>query len=272
MSRLGWVALLSSVPKVVAGLAAVLVLAVTGCSTRGVPYRTPSSAAASSPAAGPAPTTAAPSPAAPMTPVPAASGQLTGTQLQTVLLPQSFFPAGFTASSASAVTSGGALTSAPAQYNLATTDCATFINHLGNTGFGETAMASDSFVGQEQAFDQVVYQFSSPAAAAAFVSGVKALASRCNTFTATDNGAKGEFSLHAAAGPVVAGHPTLDLKQAGVLNGSTLTLDTLLSASGVDVFAGAAVGLGVGAPAGLARETIVYNLMKRQAAAAVLGS
>jgi hypothetical protein len=39
----------------------------------------------------------------------------------------------------------------------------------------------------------------------------------------------------------------------------------------VDVFAGAAVGLGVSAPVSLAKETIVYNLMKRQAAAAVLG-
>lgn len=259
---------MSLVPRVVPGLAAVLVLAVTGCSGKGTPYQTPSSPAASS---APASATAAPSPTAPMTPLPAASGQLTGTQLETVLLPQSFFPAGFTPSSASAVSSGGALTSGPARYDLATTDCATFINHLGNTGFGETAMAANSFVGQEQAFDQVVYQFGSPAEAAAFVSGVRSLASRCNTFTATDNGAKGEFSLRAAAGPVVGGHPTLDLKQAGVLSGSTLTLDMLLSASGVDVFAGAAAGLGVGAPAGLARETIVYNLMKRQAAAAVLG-
>jgi hypothetical protein len=39
----------------------------------------------------------------------------------------------------------------------------------------------------------------------------------------------------------------------------------------VDVFAGAAVGLSVGAPTSLAPETIVYNLMKRQTAAAVLG-
>jgi hypothetical protein len=56
-----------------------------------------------------------------------------------------------------------------------------------------------------------------------------------------------------------------------VLNHSTLTVDTVLSASGVDVFAGAAVGLGAAAPASLAPATIVYDLMKRQAAAAVLG-
>jgi hypothetical protein len=56
-----------------------------------------------------------------------------------------------------------------------------------------------------------------------------------------------------------------------VLNHATLVIDTVMSASGVDVFAGAAVGLGAPAPAGLAPSTIAYNLMKRQAAAAVLG-
>jgi hypothetical protein len=68
------------------------------------------------------------------------------------------------------------------------------------------------------------------------------------------------------------GHPSLQLTQAGVLNHSSLTIDTMLSASGVDVFAGAVIGLGVVAPIGLAPATIVYNLMKRKAAAAVLGS
>jgi len=203
--------------------------------------------------------------------VPAASGQLTGTQLQTVLLPQSSFPAGFAPSSSGTVSSGGSLSSSPAQYDLATMSCAAFVNHLGNTGFGETAMAANSFVGGHQAFDQVVYQFGSAAAASDFVAGVKSLASRCHAFTATDNGAAGQFSLSATPGPAVGGHPSLRLVQTGTINGSGLVLDTLLTPSGVDVFAGAAVGLGTNAPASPAKEDIVYGLMKRQAAAAVLG-
>lgn len=206
-----------------------------------------------------------------MTPVPQASGQLTGTQLQTVLLPQSYFPGGFTLSSSSAVSSGGALSSSPARYDLTNLSCADFVNHLGNTGFGETAMASNSFVGHQQAFDQVVYQFGSAEAASEFVAGIRALAGRCHTFTAKDNGATGTFSLSAAPGAPVGGHPSLELTQTGRINGSSLVLDTLLSASGVDVFAGSAVGLGAAAPSGVAKATIVYNLMKRQAAAAVLG-
>jgi hypothetical protein len=258
----------SSVSRVLAGVTAVAVVALTGCATKGVPFNTPSSSASSAPA----PSTAAPAPSASMTPVPAASGQLTGTQLETVLLPQSFFPAGFTLSSSSAVSSGSALTSAPAQYDLATVSCATFVNHFGSTGFGETALASVSAATQSQAFDQVVYQFGSAAAASAFVTGIQSTAGRCGSFTATANGTTGTFTLKAAPGPAVGGHPSVELTQAGVLNHSSLTIDTVLSASGVDVFAGAAVGLGVAAPSSLAPATIVYNLMKRQTAAAVLGS
>ena len=249
---------------VVSAVAAGVLAAVTGCATKGVQYKTPSSAPA---AAAPS---AAPSAAEPMTPVPQASGQLTGTQLQSVLLPQSYFPAGFALSPGSVVTSGGSLLSSPAAYQLATISCATFINHLGSTGFGETAMASNSFVGQAQAFDQVVYQFGSSSEATAFVAGVRALAARCGSFTATANGASGPFSLKASQGAPVGGHPSLELSQTGTLKGSSVALDTLLTASGVDVFAGAAVGVGTTAPISMAKETIVYNLMKRQAAAAVL--
>jgi hypothetical protein len=258
----------SSILRVFAAVAALGALAlVTGCATKGTSYATPTTQAASAPAQ----TAAAPAPTVAMTPVPQASGQLTGTQLQQVLLPAADFPAGFTLTQSSAVSSGGALSSGPAQFDLATVSCADFVSHLGNTGFGETAMAADSYTAQAQAFDQVVYQFPSAAAATAFVDGIATVAGRCHSFTATDNGATGTFSLTATPAAAVAGHPSLELVQSGTIGGSELTLDTLLSASGVDVFAGSAVGLGTSAPAGLAKQTIVYSLMKRQAAAAELG-
>jgi hypothetical protein len=241
-----------------------LAACVTGCATKGTAYASPSTTA---PAAS---TPAAPAPTVSMSALPQAAGQLTGTELSTVLLTQSDFPAGFTLSSSSAVTSGASLSSAPAQYNLASVSCADFVDHLGNTGFGETAMAANSFVGQQQAYDQVVYQFGSAAQASSFLAGIKAVAGRCHSFTATDNGTTGTFSLQASDASPVAGHPSVDLVQSGTISGSSLTLDTLFTASGVDVFAGAAVGLGTTAPAGMAKQTIVYELMKRQAAAAEL--
>jgi hypothetical protein len=206
-----------------------------------------------------------------MTPLPQASGQLTGTQLQTVLLTQSYFPAGYTLSSQSAVDSGGSLSSSPATYDLATVSCATFVEHLGSTGFGETAMAANTFSAQSQAYDQVVYQFGSADAASGFVSGIKALAGRCHSFSVPDNGTTGTFSLSAVDSAPVGGHPSIELTQSGRIGASSIVLNMLLSASGTDVFAGAAAGVGATAPTGMATSTIVYTLMKRQAAAAVLG-
>lgn len=243
---------------------------VTGCAARGTPYHRPSSSAAAS-AVGTAPTVAAsPLPTASMTPLPAASGQLTGTQLASALLPASFFPAGFTAPSSGPVTSGGSLTSAAARYDLATLSCAGFLHDFGGTGFGETAMAAGTFTGTGQVYDELVYQFRTAGAAASFMTGVRGLAARCGSFTATDNGTAGRFTMTAAAGPAIGGHPTLDVTQRGNPGGSKLVIETRLSASGVDVFAAAAVGIGGGAPAVPASETIIYDLMKRQAAAALL--
>jgi hypothetical protein len=260
----------------VSAVAVGLLATVTACATKGVPYQTPDSASASatpaatSAATGPA-TTTGPAASASMTPLAAASGQLTGTELETVLLPVTDFPSGFAQSSSGSVTSGGSLTSGVASYPLATVSCSNFVQHLGSTGFGETAMAADSVVGTDQAFDQVIYQFATAAAAKAFVAGIEPLAARCPSFTAPADGATATFSLKATPGAALAGLPTVELQQTGSVTGSALTLDTLFTASGVDVFAASGVGLGTEAPTAPANETIIYSLMKRQAAAAVLG-
>jgi hypothetical protein len=251
----------------VLAIAAGTAASVAGCSTKGTAYATPSSppASASAPAAGVLPT-------ASMTPLPAAAGQLTGTDLESVLLPASDFPAGYTASSSGATTSGGSLTSGAVQYPLATISCSSFVQHLGSTGFGETGMASDSIVGSNQAYDQAIYQFSTAAEASAFVAGISPLAARCPSFTAPiTSSTSSTMRMKAAPGDSVAGLPTVALLQTATANGSALTLDTLFTPSGVDVFVVSGVGLGKGAPVVPAKETIIYNLMKRQAAAAVLG-
>jgi hypothetical protein len=207
-----------------------------------------------------------------MTPLAAASGQLTGTQLESVLLPQSDFPAGFSTPATGPISSGGSLTAGTATYNVATISCATFIQHLGTVGFGETAMVSGSVGGSSQAYDQLVYQFATAPEATAFVAGVRALAGRCGSFKATANGQDGTFSLHASTGSPVGGHPTVELAETGTLGSSKVSLDLLFCASGVDAFAAGGVGAnGAAAPTVPTGESIVYNLMKRQAAAAVLG-
>jgi len=188
-----------------------------------------------------------------------------------VLLPESDFPAGFATPSTGPISSGGSLTSGPATYDLATISCATFIQHLGTVGFGETAMVSGSVGNSGQAYDQLIYQFATASDATAFVSGVQALAARCGSFKATANGENGTFSLRATPGTQVGGHPTVELRETGTLGGNKVALDLLLCASGVDAFAAGGVGAnGAAAPTVPAKESIVYQLMKRQAAAAVL--
>ena len=256
----------------VSAVAVGLLATVTGCATKGTPYKSPSAPSASATSAATAPTASTgPLPTASMTPLAAAAGQLTGTQLESVLLPVADFPAGFAASSAGPVTSGGSLTPGAAAYPLATVSCSEFVQHLGSTGFGETAMAADSVVGASQAYDQVIYQFPTASAATAFVAGIEPLAARCAKFSAPAGGGTATFALKAAPGATLAGLATVELRQTGKVSGSALTLDTLFTASGVDVFAASGVGLGTGAPVVPAKETIVYNLMKRPAAAAVLG-
>ncbi|HEX4292171.1 MAG TPA: hypothetical protein VH021_24825 [Trebonia sp.] len=255
----------------VLAVAAGTVATVAGCSTKGTPYATPtSSPSASASSAATAPTAGA-MPTGPMSPLPDATGQLTGTNLATVLLPAADFPAGYTTSASDAVNSGGSLKPGPAQYPIATVSCSNFVQHLGAQGFGETAMASDSVVGANQAYDQAIYQFSSASAAAAFVAGISPLAGRCPSFSEPVNGSTATMRMKAAAGDSVAGRPTVGLLQTAAVSGTALTLETEFLASGVDVFVVSAVGFGKGAPSDPAKETIIDNLMKRQAAASVLG-
>jgi hypothetical protein len=205
-----------------------------------------------------------------MTPLAAAAGQLTGTQLESVLLPESDFPSGYAIPASGAVSSGDSLTLGKAAYNLATVSCSAFVLHFGTAGFGETAMVSGSLSAASQAFDQLIYQFATAAEASSFVSGIQQLAGRCGSFKVSANGDSGTLSLKASTGAPVGGHQTVNFAETGTLGGK-VDLDLVLCASGVDVFAGGGVGAsGAAAPTDPSKETIVYSLMKRQVAAAEL--
>ncbi len=267
-------------PAFAAAAAAGVIVAVAGCSSGSSSSAAADSTASASPAAS-APASAAASasgsaaagalPTTPQTPQPAASGQLTGTALESVLLPASDFPAGYTASSSGPVSSGSSLDLGVAKYNLATVSCSTFVEHLGSTGFGESAMVSDSVSASGHAFDEIIYQFPTAAKSNAFVAGIQSLAGRCASFQLTSNNVTATFKLTTAPGPAVGGHPTTQLTENGKVGSEKVDLDLLLCADGVDTFGVAAVGAGGAAPTTPATPDVVYNLMKRQAAAALLG-
>jgi hypothetical protein len=264
-------------PAFAVAAAAGVIAAAAGCSSSSSSSSAtgPSASASASPSA-PASGAASGSPAAAAlptiteTPQPAASGQLTGTQLASVLLPASDFPAGYAAASSGPVSSGNSLTLGVAKYDLATVSCATFVEHLGSTGFGESAMASDSVSDSGKAFDEILYQFPAAAKASAFVSGIASLAGRCASFQLTSNNVTATFKLSTSAGPAVGGHPTTQVTETGKVGAQPVDLSLLLCADGVAAFGVAAVGAGGAAPTTPAREDVMYNLMKRQAAAALL--
>ncbi len=88
---------------------------------------------------------------------------------------------------------------------------------------------------------------------------------------ATAGGQTGTFSLKASAGAPVGGHPTVTCPRPARSATSKVVLGLLLCASGVDVFGVGTVGAnGTAAPATPTREAVIYQLMKRQAAAAEL--
>ncbi len=71
--------------------------------------------------------------------------QLTGRQLAAALVPGSAFPRGYRYDSSTSFNSGNRLESGPGRYRLASVSCAVFSDNFGRSGFGETAVAGNSY-------------------------------------------------------------------------------------------------------------------------------
>jgi|GEM_PF-5006515 len=154
--------------------------------------------------------TALPATALPATAQPAASGvtQVTGKRLATALLPTSWFARSSVISLHSAWNSGGKLEHGPATYNVATMSCADL--YWARTGFGETASAGDNVLAGNLTtgqgaffyyFGQFIYQFASPADAAAFFHASYRDYGRCRSAAFTiDSVSQRTVTQHITAG------------------------------------------------------------------------
>jgi hypothetical protein len=113
--------------------------------------------------------------------------QLTGSQLAADLLPAGNFPRGFGYNSSLAYDSGPQLETGQAKYHLGSISCKTLANHFETSGFGETAVATNSYstlidtntATRFALFGQTVYQFASASAARSFWQGSRSVAARC---------------------------------------------------------------------------------------------
>jgi hypothetical protein len=243
-----------------AAIAALVTLGVSACHSSAVPAAQPAaSTAASSAQGGPAPAS------------PRVAGKLTGSDLRSVLLPQSYFPPGYTLFQADVTAAGNGATATPVKASLASVSCDGFDQRFGKPGFGETAMAAEGYSGngssRGSAFTQIIYQFATPTAAKAFASGVQSLAVRCLSFTVSGTSG-GTLSMQAQPAASVAGRPAFRLTQTGTLAGQSVTIDELFAQDGPNVLAVAATGSGASAPSIPALPVLLSSLRQRLAAAA----
>jgi hypothetical protein len=190
--------------------------------------------------------------------------QLTGVRLRAALLPRSDFPAGYIFQKSGVYDSGRHLEKASAKYHLATMSCTSFAKNFGESGFGETATASDIFENSPHdtgAFLQTVYQFKAPKTATSFFGGLFAIAVRCEAFLfpATSDG-----KTEAFMAPPVGGHRTFQVDQTGFFLVNVMTeIDSVVTVAGTDVFVTSNLGANVAPPGSPSARTSMLRLIKR---------
>jgi hypothetical protein len=140
--------------------------------------------------------------------------------------------------------SGASLEKAAATYDLATMSCPDWDNYFTGSGFGETAYSAGNVAGSShaQSYGQVVYQFSSTAAASGFFTGVRALPGRCHSFNASGGGTD-RVTMQLSAASQVAGHQAFWVHQSTAVAGASSKIDTLFALDGTDVVAVSASGV-----------------------------
>jgi hypothetical protein len=172
-----------------------------------------------------------------------AAAQVSGTVLQSALLPAGDFGSGYTAVASGAPNSGSRLLPAVPGLNPAIVNCGTFESVVFLEAYGQTAGALASFVnpawqagsvqvseGQETAF-----QFGSARAAATFY---QSLTVPQPTDTAVGGGAL-DLSTMSITKTTVAGHPAFQQVQFAArseTSGLTFFRDTLTVIAGADVY------------------------------------
>jgi len=129
--------------------------------------------------------------ASPLSPRSAAAPQVTGTRLQSALLPASAFGSGFTA--ADRLSTGKKLWSTRARFKPSNLSCKNFELYSYVGGFGDTAGATDNINNPDPAFadypslvlgaDQAVIQFKTAKAATSFYNQAYARYKQCSDFT-----------------------------------------------------------------------------------------
>ena len=195
--------------------------------------------------------------------------QLTGSQLAADLLPAGTFPAGYRYDQSTSSDSGKRLETGQAKYHLASISCTTLSNVYGESGFGETAVAANSYstlvdnytATSGAVFAQTVYQFASASSARSFWLGIRSVVVRCPGFglaTHSDHGTERIVKVSVRDTQAF----QADFSGSFALLG-TIRAQSLVVVRGQDVIEIDAMGLGRAVPASPSLRTLMTRLLAR---------
>lgn len=195
--------------------------------------------------------------------------QLTGSQLAADLLPAGTFPRGYRYDKSASYDSGNRLETGQAKYHLASISCTTLSNVYGRSGFGETAIATNSYstladnytATSGAAFVQTVYQFADSSTGRSFWQGIRSVVVRCPGFGLA-------AVLHHGTERIVKvsirGTQAFQADFSGSLAPlGTIRLQSLIVVRGQDVIEIDAIGLGHALPASPSLRTLATQLLVR---------
>jgi hypothetical protein len=157
--------------------------------------------------------------------------QLTGPQLEFVLLSAAYFGAGYKWEPDNPWDSGSGLEHPVVKVHLSSYSCKQILlNSLPFSGYGETAFAGGQVIkgkgADARSYYQTVYQFPSAAAAASYYQENYALAARCETISATSGGKPISLTTQSLTKGHVDGGPAFfDLEKVGGSGGVEVNND-----------------------------------------------
>ncbi len=178
--------------------------------------------------------------------------QISGSRLQTGLLPASAFGTGFTLGTT--LNTGTGLLTAPTTLNATTTGCSTFEGKIYVSGFGNSAGALDKYVNPNAAMQrpeaiiqgfQDVIQFATASAATTFFTAARAKYTACQSFSEpnpTDTNPGGgtfQISTLGVSKTTAGGNAAFSVTQQIALSespGATEFIDVLYAVAGTDVY------------------------------------
>lgn len=173
---------------------------------------------------------------------PASGVQLTGKQLAAELLPLSHFGAGYELQSGSTFNSGSKLEHPLVKVDQYTLSCKAWFTKAPQAGYGETGYASNAFnkfvggSGENEGYQQSVYQFPSAAAAASYYRASYALTARCEKVTVTIDGKTASLTTQYLKTGHAGGHSAFFDLADTVFEGAPVTVnDTETVLAGQDV-------------------------------------